>query len=582
MGRKGSRDKKPALPAALSGKGHSRRWPGLLLAALVPLLIFWKTTGYGLLLDDRVLFENSPSLSDLGSIPEGFAKDLGAVRKGTDTVNSSYYRPFFLAVSTLYHQWVGGDPADWHRFCVLLAAAIGALACLFFLRLGFPLWMAVGASWVFSLHPSHVSSIAWAAGLQELLAAAFALAALLAAQRVEAGESRPATALALAAFAAALLSKEMAIGLLPFLALWAYLRRQDDPAAARRLGSLAVLAGCVTALYLIARLWVLGGRLALPAENAPGFLVSLPAVPVAILTYLQLLLWPFGFSIFRPERPFLSPWAPAVLIAVAALAIFALAAWRAARDRRELALPLVFFVCLLLPVLNLWVLDPQWMVTDRYLFLPSLALPWLLGRALPPRLAAAVFAGLALVFAALTWRYTAIFENERVFVAAMEKAEPTSPLIFSEKGRLLAQSGDTAGARAAYARAVELDPIAPAPLEALGDASLQQGDLAAAEEYYRRALTLRPYASRGFKLVAVGLARSGRRAEAERLVAESAERWPEDFQVQLMHAAFLRADGRGADAAAVFETARALRPQDPAVAGGYEAALARFAPGLGL
>lgn len=578
-GRKGTKAKAaagtaPPAPAAWPV------WAALLAAALLPLLVYWPTTSYGLLLDDRVLFEKSPTLSDLGSIPEGFAKDVGAVRKGAETVNSSYYRPLFLAVSTLYHQGVGGAPADWHRLCVFLAAAIGALACLFFLRLGFPPWMAAAASWVFSLHPSHVSSIAWASGLQELLAAAFVLAALLAATRVEEGKGgRLALAGALLSYAFALLSKEVAVGLLPFLVFWAFSRR-DDPAAARRLGRLALFAGGLTFLYLVVRFRVLGGRLALPAENAPGFFESLPAVPVAVLTYLRLLLWPFGFSIFRPERPFYSPAAPAVLVAVAALAIFGFAAYRAARARRELALPLAFFACLLLPVLSLWVLDPQWMVTDRYLFLPSLALPWILGRALPARISGAVFAVLVLAFALFGLRYAAIFENERVFVAAMEQAEPTSPLIFAEKGRLLGLAGDAAGSRAAYARAVELDPIAPAALEKLGDFALQEGDFAAAEAFYRRALTVRPYASRGFKLVALGLARSGRRAEAARLIAESAGRWPEEFQVQLMHAVFLLRDGRASEAAAAYEAARALRPDDPAVAGGMDAALARLAQSL--
>lgn len=579
----GRKNPKAAAGAAAAKPAGGRISLALLAAALLPLLLYWPTTGYGLLLDDKVLFENSPSLSDLGSIPEGFAKDLGAVRKGTETVNSSYYRPLFLAVSTLYYQAFGGDPAAWHRLCVFLAAAIGALACLFFLRIGFPPWLAVAASWVFSLHPSHVSSIAWAAGLQELLAAAFVLAALLAALRVEEREGGPAPlVLALAAYALALLSKEVAIGLLPFLAFWALMRRQDDRAAAIRLGRLALFAGMLTAVYLGVRLWVLGGRLALPAVNAPGFFESLPAVPVALLTYLRLLFWPFGFSIFRPERPFLSPWSPVVLIAVAALVVFAAAAYRAARTRRALALPLVFFVCLLLPVLSLWVLDPQWMVTDRYLFLPSLALPWILGRALPPRVAAAVFGILVALFAFLTLRYAAIFENERTFVAAMEKAEPTSPLIFSEKGRLLALAGDAAGSEAAYARAIELDPVAPAALEKLGDFALQKGDLAAAESHYRRALTVRPYASRGFKLVAVALVRSGQSGQAAKLIAESAERWPEDFQVQLMHAAFRLHSGERTAAEAAFEAARRLRPEDPAVAGGFDAAMARFLPSLGL
>ncbi|HEV7518119.1 MAG TPA: tetratricopeptide repeat protein [Thermoanaerobaculia bacterium] len=571
----------PPKPAQPTSEPPGRRW-ALLAAALVPLFVYWPALGYGFLLDDSVLFKTSPSLSDLGSIPRGFLTDVGALRKGADTVISSYYRPVFLALSTLYYKLVGGDPSAWHAAAIGLAALIGILMCGFFLRLGFSPPVALLASLVFSLHPAHASSVAWASGLQELLAALFvgcALHALLAAK--DRAGPLP-LVLAALSYVLALLSKEVAIGLLPFAGLWALYDAKDDPRGARRLGrGAAVLAG-VTALYLAVRVAVLGG-LAMHPESAPSLRASLPAVPVAFVTYLRLLVWPLGFNIFRPERPVYAPFAVPVLLSVATLiALAGLAGW-GIRKRKELALPLAWMVVWLLPVLNLWALAPQWMVTDRYLFLPSLALPWSLALLWPrraPRAAIVVLAILAVVFAILTVRYTAIFKDERTFVAAMEKAEPTSPLVFAEKGRLRVQAGDLAGARAALTRAVELDPIAPEALLALGDLELRQGELDAAEAHYRRALVVRPYASRGLKLVALARARAGQRERAAALIAEAAGRWPDDFQVQLLHALFLGAAGEREKAQAAFDAARRLRPQDPAVADGLDAALARLGPTL--
>ncbi|MBV8200666.1 MAG: hypothetical protein JOZ15_08580, partial [Acidobacteria bacterium] len=168
---------------------HGRSRPGRLgarlllplLAALAPLAVYWPTTGYGFVLDDTVLFRSSPSLADLGSIPQGFVTDLGALRKGSDTVISSFYRPVFLALSTLYYQVASGNPFAWHLAAVALACLIGVLAYGFLARLGLPPVVALLASIVFSLHPAHVSSVAWASGLQELLAALFVLLALHAA-----------------------------------------------------------------------------------------------------------------------------------------------------------------------------------------------------------------------------------------------------------------------------------------------------------------------------------------------------------------------------------------------------------------
>jgi protein O-mannosyl-transferase len=553
----------------------------LLAAALGPLLVYWPIRGFGFLLDDTVLFAKSASLGDLGSIPRGFLTDVGALRKGAPTVISSYYRPVFLALSTLYYKLASGDPAAWHTASLFLAAAIGALACGLFLRFGFPPLVALLGSLVFSLHPAHVSSVAWASGLQELLAALFvcwALHAVLTA--CEEGAGRRPRLLAVLAYALALLSKEGAVGLLLFVALWAFLERKTDLRRSRQLWRTTAAFASVTVLYLVARVAVLGG-LTVPSESAPTFRAALPAVPVALSTYLQMLLWPAGFSIFRPERPgyaFFS--APVLLSAGVLLALAALAAW-AVRKRRELALPLAWLIVWLLPVLNLWALPPQWMVTDRYLFLPSLALPWCLAYLRPrraPNAPVVALSVLTVLFALLTVRYTAIFRDERTFVFAMEKAEPTSPLVQGEKGRLLLEEGNVTGARAALLRSVQLDPTGPEALIRLGDLELGQGELDAALAHYRQSLIVRPYASRGFKLVALAQARAGRRDQAAALLDESVRRWPHDFEIQLLHALFLGAAGKRAEAQAAFEAARRIRPDDPALAGGFDAAFARLLP----
>jgi tetratricopeptide (TPR) repeat protein len=579
--RKASRHRSVA-PQPSAVRPSAERFAGLLLltAALAPLLLYWHTTGFGFLLDDSVLFQKSASLGEPGSILKGFTTDVGALRKGSETVLGSYYRPVFLALSTLYYQMAGGEPFAWHLAAVVLAGMIGTLAFLLFRRLGVPPLLALLASLVFSLHPAHVSSVAWASGLQELLAALFVLAALLALLRHPGAEGdRRSIAAATLAFVLALLSKEVAIGLPPLVGLWAFARRGTDPEESRRFARAAAVFGGVTVLYLGVRLAVLGG-LAKPWPNAPGFAASIPSIPVAVVAYLRLLVWPGGFSFFRPERPIWGPLDGPVLLALLIVTALALLAWAAIRRRREVLLPAAWLVVWLLPVLNFWALDPQWMVTDRYLFLPSLALPWLLVLLVPRRFSIVVLSLITVVFGALSLRYAAIFADERTFVAAMEKAEPTNALIFAEKGRLLLQQGRTVAAEAALRRAVELDPRDSDSLRQIGDLALQRGDLAAAEAHYRRALVGEPYSSRSFKLLALAHARAGQTQRAADLVEESVRRWPEDFQVHLLRAYFLDLRGERAEAEKAFAASRRLRPGDPAVAGGFDGALARLAPTL--
>jgi tetratricopeptide (TPR) repeat protein len=450
-----------------------------------------------------------------------------------------------------------------------------------FQRLGFPPLLSLLAALVFSLHPAHVSSVAWAAGLQELLAAFFLLVALLALLRRPGPEGdRRAIAIATIAFVLALLSKEVAVGLLPLAGVWAFARRGTAPDESRRFGKAAAVFGGVTLLYLGVRVAVFGG-LAKPWPHAPGLAASIPSIPIAFVTYLRLLVWPVEFSIFRPERPVWRLLDAPVLFAVLGLIVLAVAAGAAIRKRRELLLPVAWLVVWLLPVLNFWALPPQWMVTDRYLFLPSLALPWLLLLLVPRRFLIPVLSSLMIVFGALSLRYAAIFKDEPTFVAAMEKAEPTSPLIFSRKGKLLLREGKSAAAEEAYSRAVELDPRDADALRELGTLEMQRGDFAAAEAHFRRAIAEEPYASRPFKLLVIALAHAGQTEHAFALMEESAKLWPSDFQVQLMDAAFLALRGERAAAEKAFERAQRLRPGDPALEGGFDSAAARLAPMLG-
>jgi len=571
--------RKPAAPQPPAGHPPGRALV-LLAAAVIPVLLFWHTTGFGFILDDSVLFQTSPSLTDPASIPRGFLTDVGALRKGSDTPLGSYYRPVFLALSTLYHEVAGGQPFAWHLAAVALAGAVGALACALFLRLGVPPLLALLAAVVYSVHPAHVSSVAWASGIQELLAALFVLLALLALLRRPGPQGdRSAIATATFAFVLALLSKEVGIGLLPLVAVWAFARRATDPDESRRFAKAAAVFAGVTLLYLGVRVAVLGG-LANPWPHAPGLAASIPSIPLAFVTYLRLLVWPTGFSFFRPERPIWGPLdAPALVSLLLVVALALLAAW-AIRRKRELLLPVAWLVVWLLPVLNFWALGPEWMVSDRYLFLPSLTLPWLLVLLVPRRFAIAALSVLALAFAALSLRYTAIFKDERSFVAAMEKAEPTSSLVFAEKARQLRNEGKTAAAEAALRRAVELDPLSADNLHALGDLEMQRGDFAAAEAHYRRALVDEPWASKPFKLLAIALARAGQPERAFALVEESAHRWPADFEVQLLYALFLGMRGERAAAETAFEAARRLRPNDPGVAGGLDGSLSRLSPML--
>lgn len=557
----------------------SFRWVWL-LAALATMAIYWSTTSYGFLLDDVFLFKNSPSLRTLSSIPRGFVAEIGAVRKDLTTGRGSFYRPVFLALSTLYYQLVGSSAFGWHLASVVLAGIVAALAALFFRRLGFPPLPALLGAVVFGLHPSHVSSVAWLSGIQEQLAALFVLIALLALLSPGA-EDRPRTVLAVSvtAFVLALLCKEVAIALLPMTAVWAYAKRRTEPAESQRFARAAMLFSGVTIVYLPVRLAVLGA-LARPWAEAPGFARAAPSLPLAFVTYVHMLLWPVSFSFLRPERPIWGPFDLPVVISTAVLAILVAIAIIAVKRRRELFLPVAWFVIWLIPVMNFWALFPEWMVTDRYLYLPSLALPWALLILLPRRASRPVLAALAAVFAILTLRYAAIFVDAKTFAPAMVKAEPTSSYILEERARVYLVEGKLASAEATFRHALALDPWDAYTLWFLGNFERNRGDFAAARMHYRQALVEEPNDSQAFMSLVHALASAGQRTKALALLKESVWRWPDDYEPWLLQAVLLADAGDRPRALASFAVARRLRPHDPALAGGLDAAVSSLAPQL--
>ncbi len=582
----GPAPRRPSPPAARARPAPDSGRQVWLLAALAAVAalatgaIYWSTTGYKFLLDDVFLFKSSPSLQTLASIPRGFVTDIGALRKGSTTVQGSFYRPLFLALSTLYYQLAGPSPFAWHLASVLLAAGVAALATLFFRRLRFPPLASLLGAVLFAFHPAHVSSVAWASGMQEQLAALFVLVALLALLSPAAAE-RPRTVLAVstAAFACALLCKEVAIALFPMAAVWALAQRRAEPAESRRFGRAAALFAGVTVAYLAVRLAVLGA-LARPWAEAPGFARAAPSLPLAFVTYVHLLVWPTAFSFVRPERPIWGPFDLPVVLSVAATAVLAGLAWLGIRRRRELLLPVAWFVVWLVPVMNFWAMFPEWMVTDRYLYLPSLALPWALLVLLPRRFAVPALAVLAGVFALLTLRYAAIFVDPKTFATAMAQAEPTSSYILEEKARVFLVEGKLAAAEAAFRRALELDPVDAYSLWQVGNLERQRGDFDAAWSDYRRALVEEPHNSEPFTALATSLARAGQRQKALVVLAETVGRWPDAFEPRLLQAVLLAETGDREHAAAAFAAARRIDPREPRVAGGLDQAVATLAPGL--
>ena len=346
---------RPAVQAALV--------VGLSIAAFVSAL------GGDFVSDDTVL------VAEAGDLRSALSE---ALWHGSDGSNSWYtiaYRPVVQVAYALERSLFGRDPGPYHGVNLLLhalnallvwgllrrrlltsgsggeaAARVGEGAALF------------GAA-LFAVHPAHAENVAWISGATDLWMLLFWLGSY---SLVERGSLSCQLAGALCA-ALAVLAKEPAVVAPAVLAceLWA---RSEEPLRAR-LRKLAFNAGGAGI-----GLSVIGG--ATLAGSPMGERSSLQLGPFFGLTaeYLRLLLWPAHLS--TQVQPF---WASGGQVAPGLLATGAMtwlgvvAWWAGARRRRSLRAGLGWIAWITLPLLPPLLLV-QGVLSDRFLYAPSVGL----------------------------------------------------------------------------------------------------------------------------------------------------------------------------------------------------------------
>jgi tetratricopeptide (TPR) repeat protein len=550
------------MPARLA------RFAPYLAAAGAALLLYLPTLQYGFVYDDLPLIVNNPALAPGAPWLPLVTRDIDALWRGASEVQSNYYRPVTLLALAGLRRVLGLEPRAWHALAVLAHVLASVLAVLLLRRFGQARRAAALGGVLFACHPAHVSAVAWVSGLQDLLLALSATGATLV---YLAACRRPSLARSLGAalvYLIALGVKEAAVGLLLFAFGHALLGRvlpavsREGPAAprARLLAALTV----ATALYLAVRVAVLG-TLARPFPGAPGVLEALASVPVALAAYARLLLWPVDLGLLHPARPVAQAWSLPALLTLAAMVLLFVGACLVLRRRGAWALPSLWLLAWLAPCLNLWAVNPEWIVMDRYLYLPLLALPWVLvGHAPegPGRARGAALVALAGVWAWLSIAPREAFRDERAFWARQVQVDPGSSVAWTEQARLLADAGQLEAARGALERAQTLDPRALLPPLRLALLDLRTGAADAAARRLAELTRRSPGYVPAWRNLPVALARAGRAAEAFEAAQAAAQRHPGDVDVLLNLAILLRQQGDAAGALRALGQARARAPHD--------------------
>jgi tetratricopeptide (TPR) repeat protein len=461
------------------------------LAGMITFLVFLPCLGNGFTnWDDQELVTGNPNIAALSlkNILTIFTQPY----VGT-------YIPLTILTFAVEYRFFRLNPFFYHLTNVLLHAANVALALALVYLLSGNLSMAAAVALLFGLHPLRAESVAWVTERKDVLYGFFYLGALLSYLRYRRLKVKPFYIAALILFVLAVLAKPMAITLpLILILLDYYLEGKVDRPVLLRIVPFLVLALPLGIVNIFAQQSM---------ENPPfnlflNFLIGcynfvFYTAKTFVPTSLSCL-YPYPNHDLRtiPVILYLSPF----LLAALGLILV----WSSRRSR-HLIFGTLFFVIGLLPVCQFIPLIGAAIAADRYTYLPSLGIFYLLGRGglwlwryvfkgsrqwrIP---AGAAVGSVLLILAVLTGLRCRVWKDSITLWNDVLSKYPDNSLALNNRGRAYSTLKLYKNAIKDYDRAIAVDPQYELPYynRAVAYDNLQEYDRALVD--YGRALSIKP------------------------------------------------------------------------------------------
>ena len=485
-----------------------------------------------------------------------------------------HYWPLVYTTFWLEHKLWGFDPTGYHVVNVLLHLANTLLVWHLVRRLAVPGAWVVAA--VFAVHPLHVESVAWVIERKDVLSGLFYLAAVAMWMRFVEQPSRGRYAGSLALYAAALLSKSIAVTLPVALLLWHWWKQS-------RVTSTDLWR--LVPFFAIGLVITVGDLSFYRSGGAVSFDYSLTERTLiaarALWFYAGKLLWPAELAVIYPlwDIHVSDPLAWGYLVAAVALAV-ALWHWRHRLGRGPLAGAL-FFAVTLSPILGF--VDYRYMqyafVADRFQYLAGIGVMAVgIGvatygvRRLPDlwqKGALVVAAGVIVVLGMLTWRQASIYRDDETLYRHIIALNPQALNVHFNLSKVLCEQERYAEALDVTRVAVEQAPDDFEPHANLGSILNTLGRYDEAEIHLRRAIALNPQARDAHLNLGAALYKQERYEEALEITRVAVELAPDFSESHANLGSILGALGRHEEAIEALAQAAALAPTSPRTAERY-------------
>jgi len=363
-----------------------RKWIlGIILG--VTFLTFANTLGNDFAYDDQsFILDNqlikSASVGEaISKLPVILTKELWFYRVLQDkdpnkdnAPTTPYYRPTFAVFQMICWLLFGANPAGWHLANILVHMLAVYFVFLILERVSKdPKITAIGTL-LFAIHPLRAESVAWICGISDPFLAIFLFPSFYSYLRYrEEGHARH-LFISLFLFLFAAFTKEPAVAFAIFIGVYEiFLFNQDKPLGDRILPAIKYSA-CflfVSALYFGARYYALGFALNNDNFKSYPFHQILMTIPLVILKYVGLLFWPVNMTLFHGTYMVKTPLDVRFILPLLGLIALVYGLWRL-RKSLVARFAILWFVVNLLPVLNLSAFAEDFLVQERYVYIPSL------------------------------------------------------------------------------------------------------------------------------------------------------------------------------------------------------------------
>jgi Tfp pilus assembly protein PilF len=498
----------------------------VLVAALLSVLtlaLFSPAIGYGFVnYDDAAyVYENQHVLQGLNG---------SGIKYALTTCDIGTWAPLTWLSYECDTTVQGPRASSYHLTNLLLHAAAGALLFVVLRLMRQSLWASVTVAVLFLVHPLRIESVVWIAERKDVLCALAWMLGLIAYWSYAQKPNTRRWFVVFLCFIAGLMSKMMMVTF-PFILLlldfWP-LNRLDLNGATpwkdvRRLifEKIPFFGGIILTLFISGS--ALHSRGAFSARPTEG-LNDLLRVPENYVFYLGKFFWPARLSVLYPLADVRLKTASlcAGLLVVVTLAIL----WQA-RQKPWLIVGWLWFLGALVPVVG-FVSFGDFVVADRYTYLPSVGIAWALvawaDHALR-RYVSGRWIATAIVALACAGATAANLPRWRDSLSLYDAALRIGPhyVTYNNRGAALLKAGETQAALADFESAIRLNPNYSWAYNNRGSVLSDLGHYEEAISDFEKAIELNPYCADAYDNRGNALARKGEPEKALTAYARSLE-----------------------------------------------------------